>query len=76
MPMKTSGTHLIHSAERQNIVLIADARRSRDEIADAKFARFIAARDKCWQPGATLEDGIAAGKAYAAFLDAYVGRRA
>lgn len=75
MPMKTSGTHLIHCADRRNIVLIADARQRQDETADEAWQRFATAQQRSKET-LSIKDGITAAKAYADFLDLYVRRRA
>lgn len=73
--MKTQDTPIVHRVIHSEVVSLDDARRERDAISEAKFKRFVDARNKSWQPDATVEDGIAAGKAYAEFLHAFTGRR-
>lgn len=57
-----------------SVTSIVDARIRRDETLDVKWQRFLDLRNRCWEPGATVADGIAAGRAYGDFLRACGGR--
>jgi hypothetical protein len=69
--MKNPGIRLIHSKSTDNVVPISAARQSRDDAVEAMWGRFIAAKELS-QRTLNLADGIAAGKAYAEFVQSFV----
>jgi hypothetical protein len=56
------------------IVHLAAARTERQQSQDVLWQRFVDAQ-RIAQSTLKLEDGIAAGKAYAAFVESFVGKR-
>ncbi len=59
----------------KNVVSIASARAGRDRSVGAAWERFVEAQERSKRT-LSIADGIAAGKAYAAFLSLFIGRGA
>ncbi len=57
------------------IVELVSVRKDRETSQEALWQRFVELQARSKETGA-LEDGIAAGKAYAAWCESFVGRRA
>jgi hypothetical protein len=74
MPMKNPGLRLIPTKSTDNVVPISAARQSRDDAVEAMWERFVAAKELS-QRSMKLADGIAAGKAYAEFVQSFVRGR-
>lgn len=59
----------------KNIVQLHIVKREREASQEALWQRFAEATEKAKESG-KLEDGIAAGKAYAAFCESFLTKRA
>jgi hypothetical protein len=71
MSMKALDAPLIHKP----VVTLASARADRQRSIEERWQRFVDAQERSKRTLA-IEDGIAAGKAYADFVEMFVARRA
>lgn len=71
---KESSSDFFHRGTLGRVIELISARQERDATAEAAWQRFVEATNKAKQT-LDIKDGIAASKAYRAFLELFEGKR-